>query len=163
MSNKIIFSYNQIHTIIQNLAQKILQQYNPDIIIAISGGGLIPSRILRTYLDCEILCVGIKLYNGNIQNPIPVKTQWFAKNFDKLKGKNILIVDEIDDTRRTLSYVIDEIEIYNPNDIAIAVIHNKIKNKAYKFPKQYKYFSGEDILDEWIVYPWEQTNINSIN
>ena len=56
--------------------------------------------------------------------------------------------------------VIDEIEVYDPNDIAIAVIHNKIKHKVYKLPKQYKYFAGEDILDEWIVYPWEQTKID---
>jgi hypoxanthine phosphoribosyltransferase len=45
MVQKLHISYNQIH---ENLRDAVIRQ--PDIMIAIGGGGFIPARILRTFL-----------------------------------------------------------------------------------------------------------------
>ena len=160
--NKYYISYNEIHDIIQKLSKKILKDFKPDIIIAITGGGLIPSRIIRTYLKCDILCIGVKLYDeytnthhGNIQT-----YQWFNEDFKELENKNVLIIDEVDDTRTTLTYVIEELNKFKPKQLAVGVIHNKLKQKKNEIPKYCKYYAGENIPDKWIVYPWETTNIN---
>lgn len=160
--SKFYISYNEIHNIVQKLSEKILKEFKPDYIISITGGGLIPSRIIRTYLKCDILCVGVKLYDEytNTHNNTIKKYQWFNDNFETIKDKNILIIDEVDDTRTTLTYVIEELNKFKPKQIAVGVIHNKLKPKKTKIPKYCLYFTGEDIPDKWIVYPWETEDIN---
>jgi hypoxanthine phosphoribosyltransferase len=156
-------SYNQIHKILQNMSQDILKSFDKiDYIIAVTGGGLIPSRILRTYLKCPIICIGVKLYNedDNTINDQLIKYQWIN---DDLTNKNILIVDEVDDTRTTMTYIIKEIKKLNPKSINVSVIHNKIKQKVNEIPKECKYFVGETVDDIWIVYPWENPDIDQHN
>ena len=83
---KTYISYNKIHNMMEKLSEKILKDFNPDIIVAITGGGLIPSRIIREYLKCDVLCVGIKLYDEitNTHSNNIIKYQWLdEKNKDK--------------------------------------------------------------------------------
>ena len=56
------FSYNQIHNIVESTVD-ICRDYNPDVIIAIEGGGYIPARMLRTALNIPILAISLELYN----------------------------------------------------------------------------------------------------
>ena len=54
---KINIKYEDIHKLVHNLSKKIKEKYSPDVIIAINGGGLIPSRILRTFINIRyIMC-----------------------------------------------------------------------------------------------------------
>jgi hypoxanthine phosphoribosyltransferase len=106
-----------------------------------------------------------------------------------LLGKRILVVDEIDDSRKTLSYVLTSLQspaltsqnpsyalkelikdvtqqlelVQDPTERArlaestkfgIFVVHNKLKEKAAEIPEGVAYFSGMDIPDVWVDYPW---------
>lgn len=93
-----------------------------------------------------------------------------------LIGKNILIVDEVDDTRTTLEYAVRELE----KDVATAkqqlgrdgedtrffifVLHNKDKPKKGKLPHDMeengRYLAAMTTGDVWICYPWEATDID---
>jgi len=102
-----------------------------------------------------------------------------------LIGKNILIVDEVDDTRTTLEYAVRELEkdveavrrkLAESNDAAgkeaadakttfsIFVLHNKDKNKKGHLPKDMldegRYLAARTTGDVWICYPWEAGNID---
>ena len=158
------YSYEQIHKLIETTANQIQKEYRPDYIISISGGGSIPSRILRTYLKVPILCVGLVLYsNDNTQEGKPKITQWFDTiNQENIKGKKVLVVDEVDDTRKTLSCCVKELWKCGVEDIGVMVIHNKIKQKLAKLaiPNE-KYFVCEQIEDIWINYPWECNDMNN--
>ena len=103
---KIYFSYNQIHNTIKTLAQKITDSgYDPDIIVAIGTGGFIPARMLKTFLPRPILTVGLSYYDSNNQPKDTIeKIQWIDEVEQKLEGKRILLVDEVDDSRFTLEY-----------------------------------------------------------
>ena len=61
---KKFFSYNQIHKIVESTVD-ICRDYNPDVIVAIGGGGYIPARMLRTALNVPILAVSLELYNDD--------------------------------------------------------------------------------------------------
>ena len=45
MTDKLFYSYNNIHNIIVSKSD-FIKQFNPDIILAIGGGGLIPAELL---------------------------------------------------------------------------------------------------------------------
>ncbi len=44
-----------------------LKNFKPDYIVAIAGGGLIPARILRTFINVPIISVTISFYNDKNQ------------------------------------------------------------------------------------------------
>lgn len=167
MSNKLYYSHDDIHQIVENTARDIADKFNPDYIIGIGCGGFIPARILRGYLNVPMVAVTVELYdNDNTTKPVITKHQWLGSKVTKeLTGKKILIVDEVDDTRSTLAFCVEEVrKTCATNDIAVFVVHNKNKKKLHDFSdKKMPYFVGEEIEDKWIVYPWESQDINEHN
>ena len=94
--------------------------------IAIGGGGYVPARILRSFLkrpgspNIPIQAIGLSLYETlTTSDPVEqpgtkvTRTQWLdlsSLEMSNLIGKNVLIVDEVDDTRTTLEYAVRELE-----------------------------------------------------
>lgn len=93
-----------------------------------------------------------------------------------LIGKNILIVDEVDDTRTTLEYAVRELEKDvreaqkalgredEKTKFSIFVLHNKDKPKKGKLPEDMlaegRYHAAITTGDVWICYPWEAKDID---
>ena len=130
--------------------------------IAIGGGGFIPARMLRTELKVPILAISLELYDdktNSIRETGVVCHQWFDENSEPgklVKGGNILIVDEVDDTRTTLQYAVETVlQKCNPAKVAVCVVHNKLKPKKGVFPEGVAYFAAEDVEDHWNCYPWD--------
>jgi len=134
MVQKVYLTYNNIHQLCQEAAPQILHEFNPQLMIAIGGGGYVPARILRSFLkksgspNIPIQAIGLSLYEqlpstssgastpGEIEQPGTkvTRTQWLdltsLGEMRNLIGKRILIVDEVDDTRTTLEYAVKELE-----------------------------------------------------
>jgi len=95
-----------------------------------------------------------------------------------LVGKNVLIVDEVDDTRTTLEYAVRELEKdveaarklkdmqgeEGKTRFSIFVLHNKEKEKRGMLPKELieggRYAAAVTTGDVWLVYPWEARDID---
>lgn len=163
MTEKIYFSYAQIHETVKSLYEKISAAgFVPDVIVAIGTGGFIPARILKTFMNLPILTVGLKLYNDDTNEPSasPSKIQWIDEVEKKITGKRVLLVDEVDDSRVTLGYCLQELLRHDPEEIAVGVLHNKLKEKRGSYPEQItKVFFGEELLDQWVIYPWDALDI----
>ncbi len=158
MDDKIYVSYNDIHSAVKRLALLVTASgFKPDVIVAIGSGGFIPARILKTFINRPIYAVGISYYGiDNKPTELPQKIQWIDEVQQKLTGKNILLIDEVDDTRMTLSYCLEELLSHHPQEIAVLVIHNKKKRKQAAFPPEiHRYFAAFEVEDRWIRYPWD--------
>lgn len=126
---------SQVHKLCQEAAPKLLDSLNPQLIIAIGGGGYVPARILRSFLkrpgsaNIPIQAIGLSLYeklttddDADVEEAgkTVTRTQWLDLSalgeMGSLVGKRILIVDEVDDTRTTLEYAVKELE----KDVAVA-------------------------------------------
>ena len=160
---KLYLTYNDIHKTIKNLADEIIESgYSIDIIVAIGTGGFIPARMLKTFLNRPILTVGLSYYDSNNKPRDTIeKIQWIDEVEQKLQGKRILLVDEVDDSRFTLEYCLKELLAHDPAELAVAVLHNKLKDKRGTIPPQVKrYYRGADLSDAWICYPWDAADID---
>ena len=160
---KYYLTYNSIHKTMKSLAEKLVESgYKADVIVAIGTGGFIPARILKTFIDLPILTVGIKYYDReNKPKEQPETVQWIDEVEKKLKGKRVLLVDEVDDSRVTLEYCLRELLRHDPEEIAVMVLHNKKKAKRGSFPREIKrYYAGEEVEDVWICYPWDADDID---
>ncbi|KAL7572513.1 hypothetical protein ACA910_000337 [Epithemia clementina (nom. ined.)] len=158
---KIYFSYADVHLTISSLVPE-LQAFHPDVMIAIGGGGFIPARILRTQLKIPIVAVSLELYDDNTQsiNASGVKVhQWFDPTSGPGKlaeGGNVLIVDEVDDSRTTLQFCVEQVmKKCTPAKLGVVVVHNKQKEKKGILPDNVLYFAGQDVPDNWNCYPWD--------
>ncbi|PKK44251.1 hypothetical protein CI102_11275 [Trichoderma harzianum] len=127
MVEKLYVTYNDVHKLCQQAATKILDDFKPQLIIAIGGGGYVPARILRSFLkrpgspNIPIQAIGLSLYESlgddtqveEIGTKV-TRTQWLdltaLGEMANLVGKRVLIVDEVDDTRTTLEYAVKELE-----------------------------------------------------
>ncbi|KAF6788429.1 xanthine phosphoribosyltransferase 1 [Colletotrichum musicola] len=135
MVEKLYVTYNDVHKLCQESATEILEKFQPQLMIAIGGGGFIPARILRSFLkqpgspNIPIQAIGLSLYEALPEsmggNATPAgapevigtkvtRTQWLdfsaLGGMENLVGKRVLIVDEVDDTRTTLEYAVRELE-----------------------------------------------------
>lgn len=191
MVHKVYVTYNQVHKLCQKSADQILNEFHPNLMIAIGGGGYVPARILRSFLkkpgspNIPIQAIGLSLYESLGSNPVEepgtkvTRTQWLdlsSLEMANLIGKNVLIVDEVDDTRTTLEYAVRELQKdveeakkrlgreSEKTTFTIFVLHNKDKNKKGELPKEIigegKYLAAETVGDIWICYPWEATDID---
>ena len=159
MVEKVYYRYDQLHDLCKNSSNQLINDFNPDVILAIGGGGLIPARMLRSKLKIPIYVVSSSAYDDedNSLNE-PKIVQWM--DFESIRNKRILIVDEVDDTRKTLKYLVNKLvneEQINRENLGIFVLHNKLKTKEIGLTDLDigYYNSGENVEDLWIVYPWE--------
>lgn len=190
MVEKIYVTYNQVHKLCQDSAERILDEFKPNLMIAIGGGGYVPARILRSFLkkpgnpNIPIQAIGLSLYESLGTDPIEqpgtkvTRTQWLdlsSLEMANLIGKNVLIVDEVDDTRTTLEYAVRELEKDveaavqksgrqgEKTTFSIFVLHNKDKTKKGELPQDVingRYLAAQTVGDVWICYPWEATDID---
>ena len=122
--------------------------------------------MLRTFLDIPIYAVTTAYYLNETDSQTTdavQKIQWLDPIPTELQGKNVLVVDEVDDSRTTMRFVLDELERDGFKKIGVAVIHNKLKPKVAELPADVAYFSGVEIEDWWINYPWDATDIEAHN
>ena len=162
MEGKYFLSYEHVHLSVHALANRIIEAgFHADLIVAIGSGGFIPARILKTFLEIPIFTVGISYYGpDNKPSPSPRMIQWIDEVEKKLSGKKVLLVDEVDDSRATLEYCLRELLRHAPAEIAVAVLHNKKKEKKGRIPPEvHRYFAGEELDDKWICYPWDALDI----
>ncbi|EZG07628.1 hypothetical protein H106_02917 [Trichophyton rubrum CBS 735.88] len=126
MVEKVYVTYNQVHKLCQASAGRILEEFRPNLMIAIGGGGYVPARMLRSFLkkkdspNIPIQAIGLSLYEDlgkgdpeEVPGTKVTRTQWLdlsSLEMANLIGKNVLIVDEVDDTRTTLEYAVRELE-----------------------------------------------------
>ena len=167
MKPKIWYTYDDIHRVIKTLAEKIqASEHQYDAMIAIGGGGFIPARMLRCYLNIPIYAVTTAYYDGDSDGQTTdsvQKIQWHDTFPEQLCGKNILVVDEVDDSRVTMEFCLNELLRENIAHIGVAVLHEKYKPKQGVLPKKVAYFSGLGVEDLWINYPWDAVDIDEHN
>ena len=135
--------------------------------------------------NIPIQAIGLSLYeqldSSDAQIEAPgtkvTRTQWLdlsSLEMANLIGKNVLIVDEVDDTRTTLEYAVKELEKdvetarkqagkTEKTQFSVFVLHNKDKTKKGHLPSEMtdggRYIAAVTVPDVWICYPWEATDI----
>ena len=161
LDGKVYFSYEDIHDAVSASVDKV-KAFEPDVIVAIGGGGFIPARMLRTEVKVPIVAVGLELYDDNTntinENGVQIK-QWFSTEYGPgalVENGRVLVVDEVDDTRTTLAACVAELrKRHTPAEVGCLVVHNKLKAKRASLPSDVTYIACEAVPDEWNCYPWD--------
>jgi hypothetical protein len=121
-----------------------------DCIIGLLRGGAIPAVWLAHNLNLPMRIIGLKSYDDTKQLDGVEFYNDIGKELDEfVDNRNVLIVDDICDSGRTISCITKYLEKSNKaNKIRFATLHRA--HDSYYVPDIYAIESTV-----WVVYPWE--------
>jgi len=141
-------TWNQIYAMLRRQAEKILcSGFKPDVIVGVTRGGWIPTRILSDLLGIgELATVGIEFYLGVAETlNEPVLTQQASVD---VTGKKVLLIDDVADTGKSLLLAREHLHQRGAAEIQIATVYRKPLSVVA--PDFY-----EKETQRWVVFPWD--------
>ena len=159
---KIYYTWSDVESQTQEILRQItLSKWQPDYVVGLTRGGLVPANLISQYLEVPMECLKVSLRD----NSSPSESNlWMAE--DGYEGKNILIVDDINDSGATLNWIKKDWEDFHPSkpkpwkkiwgdSVRVATL---IDNESSKSKLDINYSAvtinkAEENL--WIVFPWE--------
>jgi len=143
-----LISRQEIKEKIQEIGQKITQDYKGlDLVVVgvLKGSFIFLADLVRQItIDHEIDLVGASSYEGTSSTGQIV----FTKQPDlELKGRDVLLVEDIVDTGRTLSKIVESMQELNPRSIKICTLINKSERRETQINVDYSCFC----LDEGFI------------
>ena len=152
MNSKLEFeipSWEQIYEELLHLANRIRENnFKADVIVSVSRGGWPPARIMSDLLENpELANVRAEFYLGVAKTKgDPVITQPVSTS---VKGKKVLIVDEVADTGKSLRLVKSHLEEQGATEVKTMTIY--YKPWSIIVPDWYAKETSR-----WLVFPWER-------
>lgn len=156
---------------IESQTQEILHQifikdnWRPDYVVGLTRGGLVPANLISQYIGCRMETLKVSLRDGTECE----SNLWMAEDafgHEMYKPKNILIVDDINDTGATLNYIREDWmsscfpkdkrwkEVWG-NNVRVACLYDNESSKS-KLDVAYSAVTiNKADKDVWIVFPWE--------
>jgi hypoxanthine phosphoribosyltransferase len=141
-------TWNQIYDMLLRQSETISKTcFKPEVIIGIARGGWLPARVLSDLLETPNLTnVSAEYYLGIAETKKePVLTQGISV---AVKGKKVLIADDVADTGRSLKLVKEHILQQGAKAVRTATLYHKPWSMVNP-----DYCERETKL--WIVFPWE--------
>ena len=142
-------TWDEIYEMLLRLAEKIQRNdFHPDLIIGVCRGGWPPARVMSDLLgNPKLANISVEFYVDVAETKNkPVVTQSVTA---PVKGKKILILDDVADTGKTLKLVKEHLFDRGAEEVKIATIY--YKPWSIVVPDYY-----EKETKRWIVFPWER-------
>lgn len=143
---KVLISKEQIENRVKELAKQIRKNYKEKTITAICllKGSLFFTADLTREIGGKIYLEFMQLssYEGeNTTGTIKLKKDI---DFSEIKGKDVLIIEDIVDTGITLNYTLEHIKKAGANSVKVCTLLNKPSRRKIKVPIDYVGFEIEN-------------------
>lgn len=171
MSEKKYYSWSTVREWVNGISLQMYKDaWRPDYIVGLTRGGLVPAVIMSNALDIPMHTLKVSLRD----NPNTETNCWMAEDAfgynPVIQGnnrKNILIVDDINDSGATLNWIREDWQASClPNDdrwkeiwghnVRFAVLVDNLSSKFYHKVNYCGIEIDKAKKDEWIVFPWEK-------
>jgi len=143
---KVLISKEQIENRVKELAKQIRKDYKEKSITArcLLKGSLFFTADLTREIGGKIYLEFMQLssYEGeNTTGTIKLKKDI---DFSEIKGKDVLIIEDIVDTGITLNYTLEHIKKAGANSVKVCTLLNKPSRRKIKVPIDYVGFEIEN-------------------
>ena len=145
---EILIDSEKLQTRIKEVAKEIEKDYGQEEVVfcsVLKGAIFFTVDLMKNYSgDARVDFVRVSSYEGDtstgkIDLKIPLKEQ-------NIKDKNIVIVEDIVDTGRTLDYLVKYIESFGPKSVKTCVLLDKPSRRVIPFKADYVGFPIEDLF-----------------
>jgi hypoxanthine phosphoribosyltransferase len=150
VKKEILISKPEIDDRVQRLADEISRDYEGKELVLIGilkGAFVFMADLIRCLrIPCEVDFVRLASYgagtvsSGNIMITKDVETP--------IRGRDVIIVEDIVDTGLTLSFLVDKLKEREPESLKVCVLLDKKERRKVPFEAEYV---GFDIPDRFVV------------
>ncbi len=146
-----LVSWQEIEQWTKNIVKKIEDSdYNPDFIIGLSRGGLVPARLISDMLQIKDL-YSVKTEHWGITAAIDGTARLTQPLQVPIEGKKVLVVDDITDTGKSLKIAFEHISGFAPSTVKTATLLH-ITHSSFE-PDYYSELVTEQNWT-WFIFPW---------
>ncbi|NLS80128.1 MAG: hypoxanthine phosphoribosyltransferase [Chloroflexi bacterium] len=147
---KVLVSEQEIAQRVRELGQQISRDYEgQDLLLTciLKGGVAFLVDLMREVtIPHEIDFIAISSYGQSTESSGVVR---ILKDLDRpIEGRHVLIVEDIVDTGRTLSYIISNLRTRNPASVRICTLLSKPARREIDIPVDY---IGFEVPNEFVV------------
>ncbi len=147
---EVLFCKEDIARIISGLGERISEDYKDKNLLMVSvlkGSVIFMADLMREItIPCRIDFLAVSSYGSGTKTSGVVK---IVKDLDiNLEGYDVLIVEDILDSGKTLHYILDLLLGRKPNSVRICTLFDKPNSRQVDMTPEY---SGAEVPDEFIV------------
>lgn len=178
MQNKTLISWSQTQGMVLEIARQLTNdQWKPDIIVGITRGGAVPAVLLSQYLSVPMVPLAVSLRDHPTTTSacdlaetalgyVPLEQREHAARCEQsdLFKKNILIVDDINDSGATVRWIKND---WRRSCLPAHPKWNSVWDKNVRFAALVNNLSSSEHInysamsvdkfyeDVWIEFAWE--------
>ena len=146
----ILYPENLLLQTVKSLGKQISEDYKDKNLLLVSvlkGSVVFMTDLMRSIdIDCEIDFMAVSSYGSGVKSSGTVR---ILKDLDRdIRGYDVLLVEDILDSGKTLNYLMDVLYARNPNSIRICTLFDKPERREVDIYADYK---GLSVPDEFIV------------
>ncbi|MGD8485721.1 MAG: phosphoribosyltransferase family protein [Chloroflexota bacterium] len=147
---KINVTWDDLDDLVAQLAERLAAAPQPDVVLAISRGGLVPAGMLGYRLGWrDMLLAAVVVYDDEQGFRGEAEFLQFPAD-DQLRGKRVLIIDEVWDSGTTIAAVSERIRAAGGEPVT-AVLHYKPgRSRVDLVPDHYIVETND-----WVLYPFK--------
>ena len=147
---KVLISENELADIVKRLGKQISEDYRDKNLLMVSilkGSVIFMADLMRAIdIPCSIDFMAVSTYGDKTKSSGVVR---ILKDLDSsIEGKDILIVEDILDSGKTLNYIQELLLARNPNSIRICTLFDKPERREVDL---YAEYIGAQVPNEFIV------------
>lgn len=147
---KVLIDEKELSQIVKGLGKRVSEDYKDKnlLMVSILKGAIVFMSDLMRYvtIPCEIDFMSVSSYRGGIESTGVVK---ILKDLDVPLGNyDVLIVEDILDSGRTLSYILKMLKTRNPKSLKICTLFDKPFARKCDIKADY---IGTQIPNEFVV------------
>lgn len=146
MNRKILFSRETIQNCVRETAAKISADYQGRELIVIGilkGAFIFMADLIRAMsIPCRVDFARVVSYGAGSESSGKVVMTKDIEMF--IKGRDILVVEDIVDTGLTLSYIVEWLKERNPQSLKVCAFLDKRKRRKVNFEADYVCFTIDD-------------------
>ncbi len=147
---EILIGTEELQAKVAELGRQISEDYrgrNPLLICLLRGAVVFLSDLIRaTDIPLEMDFMAISSYGDSTESSGVVRLMMDLKS--NITGRNVLIVEDIVDTGRTLAYILDNLQTRRPADIKVCALLSKPSRREDEVKLDYL---GFEIPDKFVV------------
>lgn len=148
--DRVLISQAELHSIVERLGKQISEDYKDKDLLLVSvlkGSVIFMADLMRSIqIPCNIDFMAVSSYGSGTKSSGVVK---IIKDLDSsIEGKDLLIVEDILDSGRTLNYIKGILQARSPSSIKICTLFDKPERREVDL---YADYVGCKVPNEFIV------------
>lgn len=147
---KVLIDEEKLQARVTEIADSIQEEYGEKelILICILKGSIFFTVDLAKKIkgDVKLEFIRVSSYNDGTESSGEIKMKLDLK--DSIQGKDVIVVEDIIDTGRTLSYLIEYLKMKKPNSLKLCALLDKPERRVQKVNVDY---IGFQIPDKFVV------------